>query len=288
MKLPPSVTLEEPSPGYPVLVINHPAACGRLALHGAHLMEWRPAGGHDVLYMSPRAEPEPGEARRGGVPVCWPWFGPHPADAAKPAHGFARRQLWQLAGAMEEGDGVTLELALRESAATLAEWPHRFELRLAVRLGAELELRLLARNTDETAWTMTAVLHTYLAVEDARAAEITGLEGASYVEERLSPRSVESSGSVRFDREVDRAYHSSGSVRLIDHAGGREIEVLKGGSGVTVVWNPWIEKSRRLADLPETDYLKFVCIEAANQGPDVVRLPPGREHLLWQTLRPVR
>jgi len=29
-------------------------------------------------------------AIHGGVPVCFPWFGNHPTDATKPAHGFAR------------------------------------------------------------------------------------------------------------------------------------------------------------------------------------------------------
>jgi len=47
-----------------------------------------------------------------------------------------------------------------------------------------------------------------------------------------------------------------------------------------VVWNPWIEKAARLADLPDDAYHHFVCVEAANTGPSAVTIKPGTSHLI--------
>lgn len=283
MTLTPSVSLVEDPQGYPVLDIRHRSVSGRAALNGAHVLQWTPEGERPVLYMSPDALFEAGKPVRGGVPVCWPWFGPHPGNPTLPAHGFARLVPWTVDAVTEDSSGVTLHFLLRESETTLNCWPHRFELRLEVRLGKELDLVLQARNTGETPWEMSGALHTYLGVEDARMAQVLGLEESHYVESRLSPRRVIQEGPVVFDREVDRNYESAGAVTLVDPAGGRTLVVTKNGSGSTVVWNPWIEKSIRLPDLPDDAYSRFVCVEAAITAPAVV-LPPGGTHALSQRL----
>lgn len=285
MHLPSSVRLIEEPAGYPILVIDHPAASGRIALNGAHVMEWTPAGEKPVLYMSPLALLEPGKAIRGGIPVCWPWFGDHPTEPGKPAHGFVRNEMWRPGDVTEDADGVKVQLFLSDSEATRALWPHRFELRLELSLGAELSVALCIKNMDEAAWSMTGALHTYLQVADVTAASVIGLDDAFYVEKRLSPERIEQSGPVIFDREVDRNYESRATLRLLDKPAGRTLVVEKSGSRATIVWNPWIEKSKRLADLPDDAYPHFVCIEAANAAPDVITLAPGEEHVLSQRLR---
>lgn len=285
MHLPSSVRLIEEPAGYPILVIDHSAASGRIALNGAHVMEWTPAGEKPVLYMSPMALLEPGKAIRGGIPVCWPWFGDHPTEPGKPAHGFVRNEMWRLGDVTEDAGGVTAQLFLSDSDATRAVWPHRFELRMEVSIGAELSVALCIKNMDEAAWSMTGALHTYLQVADVTAAAVIGLDDAFYVEKRLSPERIEQSGPVIFDREVDRNYESRATLRLLDKKAGRTLVVEKSGSRATIVWNPWIEKSKRLADLPDDAYPHFVCIEAANAAPDVITLAPGEEHVLSQRLR---
>lgn len=288
MNLPPSVTLIEEPAGYPILVIQHAAASGRIALNGAHVMEWTPAGETPVLYMSPQALLEPGKAIRGGVPVCWPWFGPHPTESDKPAHGFVRNLMWEVGEVTENLAGVTLQLHLRDSDASRAFWPHAFELMFEVKMGAQLSMALHIKNTGTEAWSMTGALHTYFCVADVTQTAVIGLDDAFYVESRLSPERIEQSGPVYFDREVDRNYESKETVRLLDKAGGRTIVVEKSGSRATIVWNPWIEKSKRLSDLPDDAYPYFVCIEAANAVPDVIAMPPGKEHVLSQRLRVTR
>lgn len=288
MNLPSSVTLIEEPAGYPILVIQHAAASGRIALNGAHVMEWTPAGETPVLYISPQALLEPGKAIRGGVPVCWPWFGPHPTESDKPAHGFVRNLMWEVGEVTENLAGVTLQLHLRDSDASRAFWPHAFELRFEVKMGAQLSMALHIKNTGTEAWSMTGALHTYFCVADVTQTAVIGLDDAFYVESRLSPERIEQSGPVYFDREVDRNYESKETARLLDKAGGRTVVVEKSGSRATIVWNPWIEKSKRLADLPDDAYPFFVCIEAANATPDIVTVQPGTEHVLEQRLRVTR
>ncbi len=284
MTLPPSVTLLEEPAGYPILVIEHTAASGRIALNGAHVTDWIPEGNDPVLYMSAEAVMEPGKPIRGGIPVCWPWFGPNPTDSSKPAHGFVRQMLWEVDVARETTAGVDIVLKLSDSAATKALWPHSFSARLHVHLGASLQVTLQVTNTDAAAWTMTGALHTYLNVEDVRKVAIHGLHGTQYVEGRLSPDNRPQHGTIVIDQEVDRMYVSDATVIVHDPLWKRELVIEKAGSLATVVWNPWIEKSKRLADLPDEAYPEFLCIEAANAGEDVITVEPGHEHLLMQRI----
>lgn len=284
MTLPPSVTLIEEPAGYPILVIEHAAATGRIALNGAHVTDWIPEGHDPVLYMSADAILETGKPIRGGIPVCWPWFGPHPTDSTKPAHGFVRQMAWEVDVARESDSGVDIVLKLQDSAATRAFWPHSFQVRLHVHMGATLLVSLQAQNTGSSAWTMTGALHTYFNVEDVRKISIHGLHGTQYVEGRLSPDKRPQSGTIIIDQEVDRMYISDATVIVHDPLWKRELVIEKAGSLATVVWNPWIEKSKRLADLPDEAYPEFLCVEAANAGEDVVTVQPGQEHLLTQRI----
>lgn len=260
-------------------------ASGRIALNGAHVMEWTPKGSKPVLYMSPLAVLEPSKAIRGGIPICWPWFGPHPTDASQPAHGFVRNLMWTVGNVSENLTGVTLEFLLSDGPDSMPCWPHPFSLRLEIKMGVTLSVDLHITNTGASEWSMTGALHTYLCVDDVRDAAVMGLDDSYYVESRLSPDRIEQSGPVYFDREVDRLYDSRDTVRLMDRKGRRTVVVDKGGSRATVVWNPWIEKSQRLNDLPDDAYPFFVCIEAANAGHQIINLGPGEEHTLSQRLR---
>ena len=282
MNLPPSVTTQELTPDFPILEIRHPSCTASIALNGGHLMHWTPTGQAPVLYMSPETLLQQGKAIRGGVPICWPWFGPHPSNTEFPAHGFARISLWQLLSAAEDAESITLELGLDSSTATKQLWPHDFELRLQVKLGSSMDLSLRMKNTDDKPIAITGALHTYLSVADISQTVVHGLEGSRYVESRLSPEQILQDGPVMFDREVDRNYDSAATVEVEDRAGDRRLIIDKSGSHSTVVWNPWIEKSKRLSDLPDEAYHHFLCIEAANSGLESITLAPGETHILGQ------
>jgi glucose-6-phosphate 1-epimerase len=279
MQLPDTVTLREMKPGFPVLEVSHDLCTGSVALLGAHVMEWIPAGQKPVLYMSADAVFEEGQPIRGGIPVCWPWFG---GREGLPGHGFARLRFWELTRAVDSAEGVELEFHLRGSGDI--GWPHAYALTLTVKMGKTLAISLEMTHLGESSVAITAALHTYLSVGAIEHTVVQGLEGTRYLDTLEDHQVKQQEGEVDFDREVDRIYDSEGAVQVVDKTWKRALDVGKSGSRATVVWNPWIEKSQRLADLPDDAYHGFLCIEAANTGEDLVVLKPQETHRISQVI----
>lgn len=264
----------------PVLRVAGHAADAVVHLQGAQVTAWAPHGERPVLWCSPRTRLEPGVAVRGGVPLCFPWFGPHPTDAAAPSHGFARVSRWELLDADVAGDDVVLRLGLRDDAATRASaWPHRFEAVCTVTVGRALRVELAVTNRDDVDVTVTQALHTYLAVADVRTTTLTGLEGAVYLDKPSGGGEVPGvDAPVGFDGETDRIYLGTTAPVTVED-GTRRLVVAKEGSASTVVWNPGPERGAAMPDVGDA-WPTFVCVEAANAGPDAVRLAPGAAHAL--------
>merc|ERR1711936_774876 len=55
--------------------------------YGATVTSWRVAGGENIIFVSKKAKLDGTKAIRGGIPVCFPQFGPWEFGAQ---HGFAR------------------------------------------------------------------------------------------------------------------------------------------------------------------------------------------------------
>jgi len=277
--LPTCVRVVSATEDYPILEINHASCRARVAFQGAHIMEWAPAGKDPVLYLSPTAILAQGKPIRGGIPICWPWFGPHAEDSSKPMHGFARTRQWSLIACEDDGASIDLRFELRSDDETLALWPHAFEAIVEIRLGAELHLSLISHNPAGTPFTETAALHTYLGVSDAAEIAISGLDGAAFIERAGGQHTPGiQQGDVRIVGEVDRVYQSIREVTVTDRR--RRIHIHKHGSASTVVWNPGSEKAARLGDLPPLDFPKFVCVETANAFGAEVTVTGGATHVL--------
>jgi D-hexose-6-phosphate mutarotase len=213
--------------------------------------------------------------------VCWPWFNAHPADSSKPQHGFARDRFWGLTAAEDDpGSGTTLAFELVSTEETREFWPHEFATMVRIHVGAKLTVSLQTVNTGALELTVGGALHTYLGVGGLETASIEGLDGSSYLDTVGERTERTQSGSVMFSEEVDRIYRSPSTLMLRDPSMKRVITVEKSGSKTSVIWNPWIEKAKRLADLPDDGYLDFVCMETANALEDVYMLRPGEHHVL--------
>ena len=271
MKLPPSVRLAEIAPGYPVFEIEHPSCTARVALHGAHVMSWKPTDEDEVLYLSPDAVFREGKAIRGGIPVCWPWFNAHPADPGMPSHGIARTRFWEFVEAEEDGEGVVLKLRMSEGI---------WNAELTVKAGGELEVILETRNPNEIPVLVSGALHPYLAVPGIGQVRVVGLDGCAYLDTTGEPATRMQKGDLAIAGEVDSIYDSSSSTLLVDDLAGRTLLIEKSGSPSTVVWNPWVEKAAALADLPDDGYRNFVCIEAAIANDRAEIVMPGGTHRL--------
>jgi glucose-6-phosphate 1-epimerase len=276
-------TVEGPG-GLPLLRVHNPLARAEVSLQGAQLLSFQPHGQPDWLFLSPRARFEPGQAIRGGVPVCWPWFGPDPLDQGRPAHGFARQRRWTLRGATNEADGATrLTLALTDDATTRALWPHAFELLLEIRVGSTLRLTLHSRNTGDTAFTLTQALHSYFAVDHIDAVRVQGLQGCGFIDKLpgAPARGQATDKALRFNGRLDRIYQAvPGHLQLLGAAGGQCLGLRSEGSRTAVVWNPGAELAASMADLGPDTHHRFVCIETANAGDDSITVPPHGVHHL--------
>jgi len=268
--------------GLPMLEIENRAAKALISLYGGQVLSWQPLGEEQVLFISAKSWFEAGKAIRGGVPVCWPWFGPHPSGGGLPMHGFARLQEWRLQHVTStQANETSAVLELEDSPATLALWPYPFQLRLQVDVGAHLRIALTMTNRDTEEVEITAALHSYFQLGEAELVHITGLDDTFYIDTLQQERTTLQQGQIRIDREINRIYLETGSsCTIYDPVLARQIVVKKEGSRSTVVWNPWQERSRAFQDLGGEEYKRFVCIEAGNVRQDRIVLAPAASHTL--------
>jgi D-hexose-6-phosphate mutarotase len=277
-RLPDGVRLDE-GPGLAKLTIENDAATAEIYLHGAHLAAWTPRGQKPVLWMSPLSPFAAGKAIRGGVPICFPWFGARATDPAAPMHGLARLAPWHVVSAERTASGTTIELALASSEVP----PHglHWSARSRVVVGATLAMSLEVENVAETPLTFEEALHSYYAVGDAREAGVSGLAGAEYLDKPAGfARKRQDDGAIRFGQEVDRVYLATRAECSIDDPRwARRVRVSKEHSDATVVWNPGPVRGAAMPEV-QAGWTEFVCVETCNVAAHAVTLAPGARHTL--------
>lgn len=281
------VVLEAGNGGLERVRVSGPRAEAEIYLQGGHVTRWQPRGAAPVLFLSGRAVYAPGKAIRGGVPIIFPWFGPHATDPTKPMHGFARSRPWRLAGSGPGADGaVVVEFALDDDAATRAVWPSPFALRYRVTVGEKLTMELATTNSGGAPFRFEAALHTYLAVGDVERLALTGLEDTAYIDKvDAMTRKRHGADPLRLSGETDRVFLGTTARCVVsDPVLGRRLAVDKMGSATTVVWNPWSSKAPGIADLEPDGWRRMVCVESANAAEDAVTLAPGARHVLSATI----
>ena len=267
--------------GLDVLQLTAPdGASATIALHGAHVLSWVPAGGEEQLYLSPRSGFGAGQAIRGGVPVVFPQFS---SRGPLPKHGFARTRPWQLVSAEQGEHDALAVLRLSDDAATRLLWPHAFEAELSVRVsGQVLEIELACENTGESPFTFMAALHTYLRLNDLDSASVKGLSGLKYWDSVANVEKQQRVDLLLPIGEIDRIYHDVTGELLLQEDG-RQLTVRQQGFEDAVVWNPAAEKCATLEDIPPDGWRQMICIEAAAIARPVL-LQPGESWAGLQSL----
>ncbi len=239
----------------PLIVINHPKVHAAIALQGAHLLSWQPAGEQPVIWLSNETPFIEGKALRGGVPICWPWFGP----AGKPAHGFARSLPWTLLAHDENDEGVILTFSLKHSDQTLKLWPHEFSLIARFKLSSHCEIELEAHGEFES----TAALHSYFRVEDIAGVSVSGL-GQAFIDKVTNNMQGELTGEQTYPDRIDRIFTAADDYNVItDRIGKRQLEVYHHHESDVVTWNPGPELSCSMSDMANDGYKTMVCVETA-------------------------
>lgn len=271
-----ALSFHEKAPGIAVAHVRAGGAEAEISLYGAQLLSLKVGGAPDLLYLSSRSLFAPGKAIRGGVPVCWPWFGPRSDRPDLPVHGFVRTAQWDFESAQTLPEGMRISLATSSTPETKALWPHDFRLRLEITIGRRARLDLVMSNPGAEAYSATCAFHPYFRVGDVSGVSVLGMEGTVFADRLPGGGEATQGGAVRIDSLTDRLYACPGVKRILDPRLGREIVTAQEGFPSTVVWNPWEEKARAMPDMGEGEYRSMICVEPARVGGDACLLEPGQ------------
>ena len=278
--------VQEGNGGLPKVEVNSAGIAGEMYLLGAEVTSWKPAGAEEALFVSAASKWADGRAIRGGVPICFPWFGNKADDAKAPAHGFVRAKPWEIESITRAGDAVTVSLLTGSDDGTKKMWPADFRLVQRATFGAELSMELEMTNTGAAPLRFEEALHTYFRIGDIGRARVRGLDGIHYIDKTDGNREKPQQGDVQITAETDRVYlDTRGAVELEDAAMRRRIRVSKENSLATVVWNPWAEKARAMSDFGDEEWKQMVCIETCNVAKHAVTLGPGEKHRMKAMIR---
>jgi D-hexose-6-phosphate mutarotase len=273
-EIPGRVTFANGSGGLPKINITTGRSTAEIYLRGAHITGFQKNGEPLLLFLSRLSHFAAGKAIRGGVPVCFPWFGRREGDVM---HGFARITEWNLIETAATPDGgVTVRFRLPSTTANAA-WP-AYRAEFVVAVTDQLVMELIATNESaDRNFDFENCLHTHFAVGDILDVSIAGLKGAHYLDKTdKNARKLESADAIRITAETNRVYPDTpGTVEIRDAKFRRTIRVDKSGSAATVVWNPWTTQ-KMPDDFDPAEHRQMICVESGNVGQNKLSLAPGK------------
>ena len=268
--------------GLPKVIVSTNTSMAEIYLHGAHVTGFQINDEPPLLFMSVKSLFAPDKAIRGGVPICFPWFG---SRAGLPAHGFARIAPWELTATQElPGGGARVHLQLPENAGGANVFRGKTEF--IVTVNDRLTMELQVTNVSAEPLSFEECLHAYFSVGDIGDVAITGLKGAAYLDKTANnARKLEVGDAIKIASETDRVYlDTTVAVEIHDAKWRRSIRIEKSNSQSTVVWNPWVAKSKAMADFGDEEFRQMVCVEAGNVGQNQITIAPGNTSTLKVSL----
>ena len=273
--------------GFPFIKIENDYANALISVYGAQVLSYQTKSNQqianeDLLFVSESAYYEQGKAIKGGIPICWPWFGRDPEGLGRQMHGFARNMLWQLEETTSTENETVIVLSLSDAKDYRELWPYDFRLTLTITVAETLTLSLKTTNTGDEAFKITQAMHAYFAVADIDQTQIKGLDKVKYIDtvNGLNKLVIQDQ-EITVNQEVDRIYiDAPEKTFLLDKQLKRDIIIQSKGSKTTVVWNPWIDISKNSADLSVDAYKRVICIETANAAEDVIVIQPKESFTL--------
>ena len=281
MKLSPSVSINQTQTGLEYIEVDSPLCDAKIFLQGAQLTQFTPKEQKPLIWVSEDEDYIAGKSVRGGIPICWPWFGVS-EHQDWPIHGVARTQVWRAEEVNEKDDYIEVSLSLPMLQVNKAYWPHETRLNVIFKLSKTLSVSLKNTNLDKEEISFTQALHTYFPTPDIKTTQVDGLQGSQYIEFGEGP--FDQNDIVNFARETDMVYNNAPLVQKIKTLDGT-ISVARENSTSCVLWNPWVDKAQRLTNFQDDEYNKMLCLEAANVKQDIVNLAPGESHTLTTIIK---
>ena len=267
--------------GFEYIEIKNENATAKIALQGAHIFEYKRSDEENLFWLSEISDFETGKAIRGGVPICWPSFGMNNPDL--PQHGFARTSLFEFISSSEIDSSATeVELRLTHSEESLKLWNYKFELLLKVTISDKLTVELKIINRDEKEFKLTQALHSYFKLSDISNAVLKGLDNKPCFD-ALTDETITQNGDITFNQEFDKVFQKVDRELTLNDKD-KTIKIQNEGSSSVVVWNPWIDKCKRMSAMTDEAYKEFVCIESANAFEDFIVLKSCETHTLKATI----
>lgn len=270
----------------PCLRIQHPKFFAEICLQGAQLTQFIPTGKSPLIWLSPTARYQKQQGLRGGIPICWPWFGAleknpdtikRQTEPNHLAHGFVRTMDWHLTEYNENVHQVNLTLSVSHSADSLKIWPFEFQLNCHFSLSKSLSMKLETKNLSNQSMYFSQALHSYFPTSDIDRTRILGAEKQTYIDALDKWKQKQQQTVIAIKEEVDRLYFGHSDYQILTPT--QSIRV-RSDSKSSVIWNPWINKSKRLSQFSQNDYRSMLCIESANVLHDSVCLPAKQSHIL--------
>ncbi|MBK7790375.1 MAG: D-hexose-6-phosphate mutarotase [Saprospiraceae bacterium] len=253
------------------------SSCLSYTTKGGQVLGWQ-AKDHvePVLFCSALADINGAKAIRGGIPVCWPWFGPREGASQ---HGIVRTEKWSLLRDETLNDTHNVHMELSSQNLPSSIWPYHWNLSMLISAATSIKMQLTTLNEGNETFFITQALHTNFLVGNIHDTQLSGLDGKSYMDKTQQNEKRTQQGLLTIDNEIDRIYLDTQQVLIHDHANQRVIKVKSNEASAMVVWNPWEEKCSVMADLQNEDYKKFICVEAAN-FPEPIGIEPGQSFTL--------
>lgn len=285
--LSPSICMQVDDNGFEFVVINHKNFDAAFSLHGAHLVHFQKKQQAPLIYLSKSTPYNHSKAIRGGVPICWPWFGNTAESKSKnlPSHGFARINEWAISAINETEQDLNIEFSFSATPETKVIWNHDFSLTLKASLSDKIELTLITENTGNEVFTYGGALHTYLNVANSGDCSVTGLAN-SYKDSLDDGKRKKTDQILNINGSIDSIYDANKQEIVVnDSKNQRKITINNEGNDSVVVWNPWIEIAKAFIDMPDDGYKTMLCIESAITSNQGVLVEPGRTHTLKTVIK---
>lgn len=278
-EIPHRIAIVEGNGGLPKIVVTTKSSTAEIYLNGAHVTHFQKIGEPPLIFLSRKSWFENGKPIRGGIPICYPWFGNRDGE---PSHGFARNTEWQLVKTSADEHSVTLRFALPKISGD-AVW-NFVRTEFVVTVSDQLTLELISSNElcDETI-EFENCLHTYFQVGDIGAVSVSSLQNAAYLDNAIGgngERKVQNETDLKIARDVNRIYFdNANAVEIRDENLRRKIRVEKSNSESTVVWNPWTTQ-KLPDDFDPAEHKNMVCVESGNVKQNKISLAPGETSAL--------
>lgn len=263
------------------LSIHHHLGEASLSFYGGQVLSWQPCGNQPIFWLSDKATFVEGKAIRGGIPICWPWFGPHPQDLTSCNHGIARTKYWELENVIVEKEAVTVTLTLKGDQEHPL-YPHAFELKQELVFGTDFTQTLFINNLSDETVKYTGALHTYFAVSSPEKVTVNQLD-AFLFEDKITGKHQQLDTLPHCKGPIDRVYFTHIPLSLNDHDWKRKILLETEYCQQWVLWNPGKEITQNMPDIHYRGEKDFVCLEAANTT--WCEIPPQSEVYMRQMVK---